>query len=106
MAEEILGKTVKELKKARTTAKSNFTRQANYLNKEASSMVEVELREEFTKLKESLRSVFEANYDYMAGLQADAQRAGAKEEEEALAKQEEGDIERTAAEAEARREKR
>ena len=72
MAEEILGKKVKELKKTRTSAKSNFTRQGNYLNREASSMIEAELREEFTKLKEGLRKVLEANDDCMAGLQADA----------------------------------
>ncbi|KAK5920106.1 hypothetical protein CgunFtcFv8_023946 [Champsocephalus gunnari] len=103
MAEEILGKTVKELKKARTNAKSNFTRQANYLNREAGRMVEAELREEFTKLKEGLRKVLEANDDCMAGLQADAQKAEGKEEE-VLAKREEADGERTAEEAEARME--
>ncbi|XP_034076940.1 uncharacterized protein LOC117549281 [Gymnodraco acuticeps] len=103
MAEEILGKTVKELKKARTSAKSNFTRQANYLNREAGRMVEAELREEFTKLKEGLKKVLEANEDCMAGLQADAQKAEGKEEE-VLAKREEADVERTAEEAEARME--
>ena len=103
MAEEILGKTVKELKKARTNAKSNFTRQANYLNREAGRMVEAELREEFTKLKEGLRKVLEANDNCMAGLQADAQKAEGKEEE-VLAKREEADVERTAEEVEARME--
>ena len=33
MAEDALGKTVKELKRERTTAKSSFTRQANFIDK-------------------------------------------------------------------------
>ncbi|TWW56009.1 hypothetical protein D4764_09G0010590 [Takifugu flavidus] len=47
MAEEVLGK---QRKKERIAAKSSFTRQANFITRRASSMLEVELNEEFTKL--------------------------------------------------------
>ena len=49
MAEEVLGKTVKELKKERTTAKSSFTRQANFILRGGNNMLQDELKE-FTKL--------------------------------------------------------
>lgn len=57
MAENVLGKTVKQLKMGRTTAKSSFTRQATVISKEADSMVEEELREEFERLSGCFRKV-------------------------------------------------
>ena len=58
MADDALGKTIKQLKRERTTAKSSFTRQANLLKKSESSMVGVELREDFSKLSECLGRLF------------------------------------------------
>lgn len=52
-----MGKTVKQLKMGRTTAKSSFTRQANAISKEADSMVEEELREEVQRLSGCSRKV-------------------------------------------------
>ncbi|KAM9764604.1 uncharacterized protein ACNS7B_019486 [Menidia menidia] len=95
MAEEVLEKTVKQLKRERTTAKSSFTRQANLISKEADSMVEEELREEFNKLSVCLRNIFEANDEYRIGLLAEATK-----EEVGLGEQLESDIEKTVDEAE------
>lgn len=47
MAEETLGKTVNKLKKERTYAKSSFTKQTNFLCREAHRLLESELTEEF-----------------------------------------------------------
>ncbi|XP_073797048.1 uncharacterized protein [Danio rerio] len=71
MAEEALGKSVKQLKKERTTAKSSFTKQANFLCREAHRLIESELKEEFKKLSSGARKVFETNDDYKAGLIAE-----------------------------------
>ncbi|GAA6082854.1 uncharacterized protein LOC124401004 [Tachysurus ichikawai] len=59
MAEEALGKTVKQLKRERTSVKSSFTKQANFLCREAHRLVESELREEFRRLSSEARKVFE-----------------------------------------------
>lgn len=99
MAEDVLGKTVKQLKKERIAAKTSFTRQANFITREADSMLEMELKEEFAKLSDSFRMVLEANDDYKTGLLADKTKSEDKEEA-VLEKQQEGDIERTATEAE------
>ncbi|KAM9709759.1 uncharacterized protein ACNS7B_023957 isoform 1-T1 [Menidia menidia] len=55
MAEEMFGKSVKQLKLDRTMAKSSFTKQANFLSRKASNMTEMELREEFKKLTSDAR---------------------------------------------------
>lgn len=71
MAEDVLGKSVQQLKKERTTAKSSFTRQANFISRGASSMLQVELKEEFAKLSDCFRKMLDANDDYRIGLEAD-----------------------------------
>ena len=100
MAEDVVGKTVKQLKKERTAAKSTFTGQANFLRKGADSMVEAELREEFAELSYCRKIVLEANDDYKTGLLAESQES--EEEDAVLEEKEELDVERTANEAEAR----
>ncbi len=47
MAEDALGKSVDQLKKERTVARSSFTKQANFLSRSASDMTELELKSEF-----------------------------------------------------------
>lgn len=98
MAEEP-EKTVQQLKKERTTVKSSFTRQANFLCKEAELMVEAELRDEFNKLSEHFRRLLIANDDYKNGLLAEATK---EEEEASLDKQQKSDIIKTTNEAETR----
>ena len=71
MAEDALGKTVKQLKRERTTAKSSFTRQANFISRGVSSMLEAELKEEFIKLSHCFRQLLDANDDYSIGLLAE-----------------------------------
>ena len=100
MAEDVLGKTVKQLQKERTTVISTFTRQANFLSKGADSMVEAELREEFAQLSYCRKIVLEANDDYKTGLLAESQES--EEEDAVLEEKEELDVEGTANEAEAR----
>ena len=100
MAEDVVGKTGKQLKKERTAAKSTFTGQANFLSKGADSMVEAELREEFAELSYCRKIVLEANDDYKTGLLAESQEP--EEEDAVLEEKEELDVERTANEAEAR----
>lgn len=68
MAEEALGKTVDQLKRERTSAKSSFTRQANFICREVHRLLESELKEEFKKFSSEARKVFETNDDYKAGL--------------------------------------
>ena len=80
MAEDVLGKTVKQLKKDRTAAKSTFTRQANVLGKGADSMVEAELREEFAKLISCQKVILGANDDYKTGLLAEYQDSEEEDE--------------------------
>lgn len=78
MAEETLGKAVKQLKQNRTLAKSALTKQANYLSKDAGNMAKRVLQEEFNKLSSLSRQVSNANEDYRTGLQADLE-AGKEE---------------------------
>ena len=99
MAEDALGKTVKQLKRERTTAKSSFTRQANFITRAVSSMLEAELKGEFTKLSDCLRQLLDANDDYRIGLLSEIKKPE-EEGEAVLEKQQEGDIERTENEAE------
>ena len=75
MAEEVLGRTVKKLKQERTTAKSSFTRQANFILRGGDSMSQEELKEEFTKFDFRFRKLVEANDDYRVGLEADIKEA-------------------------------
>src|SRR4029434_2722867 len=95
--------TVKELKRERTTAKSSFTRQANFISRGVSSMLEAELKEEFIKLSHCFRQLLDANDDCRIGLLAEIKKPEEEEEEEeevVLEKQQERDIKRTENEAE------
>lgn len=96
MAEDVLGKSVQQLKKERTTAKSSFTRQANFISRGASSMLQVELKEEFAKLSDCFRKMLDANDDYRIGLEADM----TEDEEPGLNEQQEADIDRSVNEGE------
>lgn len=78
MAEEALGKTVKQLKQERTSAKAAFSRQADYLSHALGSMAKLELQEEFSKLGSLARQVSHANEDYRTGLPADLEAEIAK----------------------------
>lgn len=84
MAFEALGKSLDEIKKERTVAKSCFTKQANYLSRKASTLTESELREEFSKLSSDARKVIEANDEYRAGLEAELQSKSKDDEEPVL----------------------
>ncbi len=66
MAEEALGKTVEQLRRERTSAKSSFSKQANFLCRESHRLRESELKEEFKKLSSEARNFFETNDDYKA----------------------------------------
>lgn len=97
MAEDVLGKSVQQLKRQRTSAKSSFTRQANIISRGANSMLQVELREEFTKLSDCFRKMLEANDDYRIGLEADIKT---EDKEAGLDEQQEADIDRSVNEGE------
>nr|XP_055028591.1 uncharacterized protein LOC129417788 [Misgurnus anguillicaudatus] len=97
MAEDVLGMTVQQLKKERTTAKSSFTRQANFISREASKMLQVELKEEYTKLSDCFRKMLDANDDYRIGLEADIKT---ENKEASLNEQQEADIDRSVKEGE------
>ncbi|KAK2905980.1 hypothetical protein Q8A73_009923 [Channa argus] len=71
MAEETYGRTLDQLKRERTTAKSCFTRQANYLIRKARYMTKSDLKEEFAKLSVATKRVMEANDEYRTGLLVD-----------------------------------
>ena len=92
MAEDVLGKLVQQLKKERTTAKSSFTRQANFISRGASSMLQEELKEEFTKLSDCFRKMLDANDDYRIGLEADIKT---EDTEASLDETQEADIDRS-----------
>lgn len=57
MAEEALGKGVKQLKHERTIAKSAFTKQANFLSWAAGNMTKSELQEAFKVLTSHVRQM-------------------------------------------------
>lgn len=96
MAEEVFGKSAKQLKQERTVAKSAFTKRANYLSGMAESLTESELWQEFKALTIEARRVTEANEDLRAGLLADMEAAKADEgEEEELGAQQEADLKKT-----------
>ncbi|KAG7459262.1 hypothetical protein JOB18_007149 [Solea senegalensis] len=97
MAEEILGKSVQQLKKERTIAKSSFTRQAKFISRGASSMLQVELKEEFTKLSDCFRKMLDANDDYRIGLEADIKT---EDEDGGLDELQEADIDKSVKEGE------
>lgn len=92
MAEEAFGKTVSQLKKERTLAKTAFTKAVNFLTRAAQSMAKTELQEEFKKLTCEARRLGEANDDYKAGLIADLEDTGKEAE---FDKQQEADLEKT-----------
>lgn len=58
---------VRQLEQNRTSAKSTFPKQANYLSREMSSMTKQQLQEEFSKLKSLARRVNDTNEDYVQG---------------------------------------
>ncbi len=93
MAEEVVGKSIEQLKKERTSAKISFTRQVNFLSREARRLVEEELKEEFKKLSLAARKVFEINDDYRTGLLAEIE-ADESKDEAVLSVQQDVDIER------------
>ncbi len=97
MAEEVVGKSIEQLKKERTSAKISFTRQVNFLSREARRLVEEELKEEFKKLSLAARKVFEINEDYRTGLLAEIE-ADESKDEAVLSAQQDIDIEKTASE--------
>ncbi|XP_058641724.1 uncharacterized protein LOC131546270 [Onychostoma macrolepis] len=97
MAEDVLGKSVQQLKKERTIAKSSFTRQANFISRGGSSMLQVELEEEFTKLSDCFRKMLDANDDYRIGLEADIKT---EDEKAGLDEQQEADLDRSVNEGE------
>ncbi len=92
MAEEALGKTVEQLRRERTSAKSSFTKQANFLCRESHRLIESELKEEFKKLSSEARNVFEMNDDYKAGLLAEIEANQEDGEEALLSAQQEADF--------------
>nr|XP_054591718.1 uncharacterized protein LOC129156104 [Nothobranchius furzeri] len=91
MAEEAFGKSVSQLKRERTMAKSTFTKAANPLTREVENMMKGELQEEFKKLTCAARRLCESNDDYKAGLLADLEA----EDGEELGKQQEADLVKT-----------
>lgn len=105
MALEAFGKTVDQLKKERTTAKIKFTKQANFLSKEADSMIKSELKEEFKEFSADARRVLEANDDYRTGLLADMEANAEEGVEMELDKQQEADLRKTVKDCEMRADK-
>lgn len=102
MAEEVFGKTVKKLKQERTTAKSCFTRQANFILRGGNRMQQEELKEEFKKLAFRFGKLLDANEDYRVGLEADIMDADP--DGGALDEQQEADIETVIKDAEKKQE--
>ncbi|XP_049321149.1 uncharacterized protein LOC111193301 [Astyanax mexicanus] len=102
MAEELFGKTVDELKRWRTVAKSALTKQANFLSRGGHNLTESELREEFKKLDDAARKVWETNDDYRAGLLAEKEAKAEFGEQVTLEEQIENDIENTVQECKSR----
>lgn len=101
MAEEALGKGVKQLKQERTIAKSAITKQANFLSWATGNMTRSELQEEFTLLTTHARNVSESNDDYQAGLLADIE-AEEEGKEAKLGIQQQVDLEKTKKDCDAR----
>lgn len=99
MAEEAFGKSVKQLKQERTTAKSSFTKMANFILRGASNMLQVELKEEFANLSDRFRAILDANEDYRVGLEADIRKDDPEGE---LDEQQDDDIQAAMKEAESK----
>lgn len=92
MTEEALGKTVEQPKRKRTSAKSSFTKQANFLCTETHRLIESDLKEEFRKLSSE---VFETNDDYKARLPAVIEANQEDGAEALLSVQQEADLKKT-----------
>lgn len=91
-----MAEIVQQLKQKRTSAKSVFTKQANHLSRQLSSMTKQELQQEFSKLKSLARRVIDTNEDYRAGLLAElATGAGRDGEDIKLDKWQRADLEKT-----------
>lgn len=102
MAQEALGKAVKQLKQETTLAKSAFTKQAKFLSRGAKHLTKSELQEEFKTLISEASNVSETNDEYRSGLLADIEADMAGGEEVELGKQEQADFEKTIQECEVR----
>ncbi|XP_036007830.1 uncharacterized protein LOC118567254 [Fundulus heteroclitus] len=92
MAEEATGKTIKQLKTERTSAKAAFTKQANYLLRVTGDLMKSELQTEYRKLCTLSREVNSANDQYELGLLAEVDEG---EKEVKLQPNEESDLSKT-----------
>lgn len=73
MAEEATGKTMKQLKQERTSAKAAYTKQANYLSRAVGHLTKSDLQKEFKELTLHARHVNDTNDDYELGLLAETE---------------------------------
>lgn len=71
MAEEATGRTIKQLKQERTSAKIAFTKLANYLTRAIRHLTKSELQKEYSELSSIARDVSEKNDVYEFGLLAE-----------------------------------
>lgn len=78
MAEEVTGRPLKQLKQERTSAKTTFTKQANYLSRAIGHLTKSELQKEFKDLLSLVRNVSQTNDDYELGLLAEIDEDGEK----------------------------
>lgn len=102
MAVEALGKSLDQLKKERTVAKSCFTKQTNYLSTNASTLTESELRGEFGKLSVDARKLIKANDEYRAGLEAELESKAEEGEEGMLDKEQDANLKKVTTDCEQR----
>lgn len=94
MAEEATGKTIKQLKQERTSAKSAFTKLANYLNRAVGHLTKSELQKEFRAVTSLARDVNNTNDSYELGLLAELE-VDEEDEEMTLDKQQQVDLAKT-----------
>lgn len=92
MAEDATGKGIKQLKSERTSAKTAFTKQANYVSRVTGYLMKAELQAEYRELCSLSRKVNYANDEYELGLRAEA---GEEEGEKKLHPSQESDLEKT-----------
>ncbi|CAF91470.1 unnamed protein product, partial [Tetraodon nigroviridis] len=81
MAEEVLGKSVEQLKGEQSSAVAAFSRQADHLSQAVGSLVKLELQEEFSKLSCLARLVGQASQGYRTSLQVELEKTRAVREE-------------------------
>ena len=92
MEEEPTGKSIKQLKQERTSAKTAFTKQANYLSRVTGYLMKSELQAEYRKLCSLSREVNDANDEYELGLLAEVDE---EEGEAKLHPNQESDLSKT-----------